>query len=92
MQEKIIYDAGEFESSPADALRMVRERGEVIQITDGESEPMLLLRADREVLGRVLDEMEVLEKLRQGLDDIRAGRTRPVEEVIAELRSSLHNR
>lgn len=86
MEKKTVYDVGDFETSPSDALSLVRERGEVIQITDGESEPMLLLRADKNILSRLLYEFEVLDRLRVGIADINAGRTIPAAEFFKELR------
>lgn len=89
MEENAIYNADEFVASPSDAIRRVRERNEVIHITDGESEPMVLLRADKNTLIQLLYDLEVLESLREGIEDVKAGRTMPADEFFEELRRSI---
>ena len=40
-----------------------------------------------EVMDNVYDDFELYGKLQEGLDDVAAGRTRPLEDVISDLRS-----
>lgn len=55
------------------------------QLEQSDAPPM----SPEEALARWREHQETLAAVREGLADIEAGRTRPVEELIAELKASL---
>jgi antitoxin ParD1/3/4 len=69
---------------PADLEQFVEAKvrsGRFTSLDEAIAAGVRLLRQQEEV-----EEARVLEGIRQGLDDMRAGRGRPAEEVFAELR------
>ena len=76
----------EFSSDPAAFLERLRRTGEPLTLTvDGEGEVVV---QDADTFRRHSEHVERLETLaaiREGLEDIAAGRTRPAREVMMEL-------
>jgi hypothetical protein len=87
-----VYDAKDFEAAPAAALREARSGKSVVEIKKQGEDSVFLIGGNKNHVLRALEEVESLQALEEGLDDIRAGRTRPAGEVFDELRQSIRNR
>ena len=84
------HPLADFLANTPEFLRRLKETGEPVVLTvDGKDEVVV---QDADSYGKLLDEFErarVLEGIRQGLEDMRAGRTRPLDEAIADFRREL---
>jgi prevent-host-death family protein len=77
-----------FRNHSADFMRHLKETGRPVILTvNGKAAAVV---QDAEAYQRLLDlaaEVSAAEGIRQGLEDLAAGRTRPAREVFAELRA-----
>jgi prevent-host-death family protein len=78
----------DFQSNAPEFLRRLKETGEPVVLTvDGKAEVVV---QDADSYRKLLDEVEqarVIEGIRQGLEDMRAGRTLTLEEFKEHVRS-----
>jgi prevent-host-death family protein len=85
-----IQSLTDFKKKTPEFLRQLKETGEPLVLTiNGKAE---LVVQDAESYQRLLDlaeEAKVLEGIRRGLEDLRAGRTQPVDAAFAEIRREL---
>jgi prevent-host-death family protein len=76
-----------FRDNPAELLRQLKTTRRPITLTvDGQPEAVLQDPAEYERMLDLLEAADVREAIRQGLEDIEAGRTRPAEEFFEEMR------
>jgi prevent-host-death family protein len=77
----------DFQANAPEFLRLLKETGEPVVLTvDGKAEVVV---QDADSYRKLLDEVEqarVVEGIRRGLEDMRAGRTQPLDEAFAEIR------
>lgn len=73
--------------STADLIEQLRETGRPILLTINGGEKVVMQEAGSyQKLLEELDRVEAMEGVRRGLEAMRAGRSRPVREFLAELR------
>ena len=77
-----------FRRHPADFMRHLKETKRPLILTvNGKAEVVMLDAATYQELLDVAAEASAAEGIRQGLEDVREGRTRPAREVFAEIRA-----
>ena len=77
-----------FTSDPARYLEQLRRSGEPLLLTvEGENGLVVQDAASYQRCLELIDRLETLAAVKQGLADVAAGRTRPMREAIAELAS-----
>ena len=81
------YKASDFTGEAELALKDARDSGQIVQILGDDNDTVFMVPASREQLIHLLEELAVLEGLKEGLEDVKAGRVRPMEEVFDELRN-----
>ncbi len=85
-----IHSLTEFKKNTPEFLQQLKETGEPLVLTiNGKAE---LVVQDAESYQKLLDlaeEAKVLAGIRQGLEDMRAGRTQPLAEAFADIRRDL---
>jgi PHD/YefM family antitoxin component YafN of YafNO toxin-antitoxin module len=83
-----IHSLAEFQLKTPDFVRRMKESGDPIVLTiDGKAE---LVVQDAAAYQKLLDSAEqagVIEGIRQGLEEMRAGRGQPAEQVLDEIRA-----
>jgi PHD/YefM family antitoxin component YafN of YafNO toxin-antitoxin module len=81
----------EFKENTPAFLRQLKETGEPVVLTiDGEAELVVQDAASYRRLLDLVEEARVLEGMRRGLDDMRAGRTQSLDDAFAEIRRELN--
>jgi prevent-host-death family protein len=79
-----IRSLSEFKRNTADLLDRLRETGHPLVLTiNGKAE---LVVQDAAAYHALLDRVEAMEGIQQGLADVKAGRTKPARQVFARLR------
>jgi PHD/YefM family antitoxin component YafN of YafNO toxin-antitoxin module len=84
MNEIRTHNAKDFESNAEHLLHVARDSGEVIEITEDGQESVFMFQANREHLLSLMEDMQIREGIRAGLDDVKAGRIHSIEEVFSE--------
>jgi prevent-host-death family protein len=80
----------DFQHRPADYLAHLRESGRPVVLTvDGKAALVVQDAASYQKLVDLAEEATVLDGVRRGLDDVKAGRTRPLEEAFTQIRRDL---
>ena len=86
-----IHSLTEFKQKTPDFIRQMKETGEPIVLTiNGKAALVVQDAASYQKLFDSAEEARVLEGIRQGLEDMRAGRGRPAAEAFADIRRDLH--
>ncbi|WP_406698639.1 type II toxin-antitoxin system Phd/YefM family antitoxin [Singulisphaera sp. Ch08] len=85
-----IHPLTDFKHHTPEFVQQLKTTGEPIVLTIN-GKPALVVQdaASYQKLLDLADESRVLEGIRQGLEDMRAGRGRPAEEVFADIRRDL---
>jgi PHD/YefM family antitoxin component YafN of YafNO toxin-antitoxin module len=81
-----IVNQKEFADNAADMMQEIRETGNVVEVTDGDGESLLIVPKDPQQVLNLLERIEIDRKIEEGLKDVKAGRVVPMEEVFKELR------
>ena len=81
-----IVNQKEFADNAADMMQEIRETGNVVEVTDGDGESLLIVPKDPQQVLNLLERIEIDRKIEEGLKDVKAGRVVPMEEVFEELR------
>jgi prevent-host-death family protein len=85
-----IHSLTDFKKNTPEFLQQLKETGEPIVLTiNGRAELVVQDAAAYQKLREVAEEALVLERIRQGLEDMRAGRTQPLAEAFADIRRDL---
>ncbi|SIO45547.1 Antitoxin Phd_YefM, type II toxin-antitoxin system [Singulisphaera sp. GP187] len=85
-----IHSLTEFKLKTPDFVQQMKETGEPIVLTINGKASLVVQDADSyQKLLDLAEQARVLAGIRQGLDDMRAGRTQPLAEAIAEIRREL---
>lgn len=78
----------EFAKDPEKVLEEVRQSHRPITLTaEGKADVVVQDAAEYEKLLARLDRMDAIQGIQRGLEDVAAGRVRPVEEFFAEFRA-----
>ncbi|MEQ1894551.1 MAG: type II toxin-antitoxin system Phd/YefM family antitoxin [Planctomycetota bacterium] len=84
---KDIHSLTEFKSKTARFVaRLKKSEGALLLTVNGKAELAVMSAATFQHLLDELDQLETLRGIKQGLADVEAGRTRPLEEFVAEFR------
>src|SRR4051812_3024302 len=76
-----------FKRNTAVYMKRMKQSGRPIVLTvNGKAEVVVQDAAAYQQLLALLDQMETVEGIRQGLEDMKAGKGRPAEEVLKEIR------
>ena len=82
-----IHPLTDFKRNTTDFLRQLRETGQPIVLTiNGKAELVVQDAKSYQKLLELAERLETLEGIRAGLEDMKAGRGRPAEEVLEEIR------
>ncbi len=82
-----IHSLTDFKKNTPEFLKQLKETGEPVVLTiNGRAELVVQDAAAYQKLRESTEEARVLEGIQRGLEDMRAGRGRPAEEVFADIR------
>jgi PHD/YefM family antitoxin component YafN of YafNO toxin-antitoxin module len=86
-----IHSLTEFKLHTPDFVQQLKETGEPLVLTiNGKAELVVQDAASYQQLLDFAEEARVLDGIRRGLEDVRAGRTQPVAEAFADIRRELN--
>lgn len=82
------YSLIDFQQNPAECINRLRQIRQPIELTVNGATEMVLLDADsfRQLL-EAADYADAVEGIKQGFEDIEAGKTRPSKEFFEEMRA-----
>jgi prevent-host-death family protein len=84
---KDIHSLTDFKRNTLEYVRQLKETGHPLVLTvNGKAELVVQDAEAYQQLLELAERLKVIEGIRRGLEDVRAGRTRPVEEALEELR------
>lgn len=82
-----IHSLTEFKTKTPEFLSKLRESGRAVLLTvNGRAEVAVMSAATFQRVLDALDALDAIRGIKAGLEDMKAGRTRPAEEFFAELR------
>lgn len=82
-----IHSLTDFKRKTTEFMKQLKETGSPVVLTvNGKAELVVQDAAAYQELLELVERMKVMEGIRRGLEDVKAGRTRPVEEALEELR------
>ena len=81
-----VVNGKEFEDRVSSMLDVIRDSGDVLEFSGNGSKSVFVFETEREEFLALFEDLEVFQSLREGVEDIEAGRYRPAEEVLDELR------
>ena len=85
-----IDSLSEFKRHTPEFIKRLKAEGRPVVLTvNGKAELVVQDAASYQKLLDIAEEARVLEGIRRGLDDVRAGRTQPAAEAFAEIRREL---
>jgi prevent-host-death family protein len=88
IQPSEIGSLSDFTRNSAEAIKRLKETGQPQVLTvDGRAEVVVQDIASYERLLELLDRLEAIEGIRQGLEQMKRGEGRPIDEVFAEIRA-----
>jgi prevent-host-death family protein len=85
-----IQSLTDFKKNTPEFLQQLKKTGEPVVLTiNGRAELVVQDAAAYQKLREVAEEARVIEQIRKGLEDVRAGRTQPLAEAFADIRRDL---
>lgn len=85
------YSLADFQKNAREMINRIKETGQPLMLTDNGSVEAVVLDVDAyQKLIETLDQIETIEAVREGLDDVKNGRVYPAEEVLEEIRQRLN--
>jgi len=85
-----IQSLTDFKKHTPEFIQQLKETGEPVVLTiNGKAELVVQDAASYQKLLDIADQAKVLEGIRRGLEDMRAGRTQPLDEAFADIRRDL---
>lgn len=85
-----IQSLSNFKRNTPDFLRQLKETGQPVVLTiNGKAELVVQDAASYQKLLDLAEEARVLDGIRRGLEDVKAGRTQPIAEAFADIRREL---
>jgi len=86
-----IHPLTDFKRNTSDFISQLKETGKPVVLTiNGKAELVVQDAASYQKLLDIAEESKVLEGIRQGLEDMRAGRTQSVEAAFTDIRHELN--
>src|SRR6516165_415718 len=85
-----IHSLTDFKKNTSEFIDQLKQTGEPVVLTiNGKAELVVQDAAAYQKLRQIAEEARVLEGIRQGLEDMCAGRTKPLAEAFADIRRDL---
>ncbi len=85
---KDIHSLTDFKRKTSKLIKQMRETGHPLVLTvNGKAELVVQDAESYQVLLDLVDRMEAVEGIRRGLEEMKAGKGRPAEEVFKEIRN-----
>lgn len=85
-----IHSLTDFKKRTPEFLKQLKDTGEPVVLTiNGKAELVVQDAASYQRLLDLTADVKVIQGIRRGLDDVKAGRTQPFEEAFAEIRRDL---
>jgi PHD/YefM family antitoxin component YafN of YafNO toxin-antitoxin module len=85
-----IHSLSSFERNTTDFIRQMKETDQSVVLTiNGKAEFIVQDAGSYQKLLELVDRLETIEAIRQGLEEMKAGEGIPVEEAFKELRAKL---
>ncbi len=85
---KDIHSLSDFKRNTSEFLRQTRETGRPVVLTiNGKAELVVQDAASYQRMLEMVDRAEAIEGVQRGLDDVAAGRTKPLKQAFAEIRA-----
>jgi prevent-host-death family protein len=85
-----IQSLTDFKKNTSEFVHQMKETGEPIVLTiNGKAELVVQDAASYQKLLEIAEEARVLEGIRQGLEDMKAGRTQPIAAAFADIRREI---
>ena len=85
-----IHSLTEFKLHTPEFVQQLKETGEPLVLTiNGKAELVVQDAASYQKLLDIAEQAKVLEGIRRGLEDMKAGRTQPLEAALADIRRDL---
>jgi prevent-host-death family protein len=85
---KDIHSLTDFKRKTSQLVKQMRETGHPLVLTvNGKAELVVQDVDSYQVLLELVDRMEAVEGIRRGLEEMKAGKGRPAEEVFKEIRN-----
>ena len=82
-----IQSLTDFKRKTNDLIRQMKETGQPVVLTvNGKAEIVVQDAKAYQRLMEIVDRIELIEALKEGLDDVKNGQTRPAREALEELR------
>lgn len=86
-----IHSLTEFKLKTPEFVQQLKDTGEPLVLTiNGKAELVVQDAASYQKLLDIAEQAKVLEGIRRGLEDVRAGRTQPIAEAFADIRRELN--
>jgi PHD/YefM family antitoxin component YafN of YafNO toxin-antitoxin module len=86
-----IHSLTQFKLHTSEFVKQLKETGEPLVLTiNGKAELVVQDAGSYQELLDLAEEARVLEGIRRGLEDVKAGRTQPIAEAFAEIRRDLN--
>ena len=82
-----VVDGQDFASVAESVLSEVREKGNLVHVTEEGQKPVYVVSGDSEHVLALLEQIEILKRLESGIGDAKAGRLHSAEEVLDTLPS-----
>ena len=85
-----IQSLTDFKKNTPEFIRRMKDTGEPVVLTiNGKAELVVQDAASYQKLLDIADQARIFEAIRSGLEDVKAGRTQPLDEAFAEIRRDL---
>jgi PHD/YefM family antitoxin component YafN of YafNO toxin-antitoxin module len=85
-----IQSLTDFKKNTPEFIQQLKDTGEPVVLTiNGKAELVVQDAASYQKLLDIAEQAKVLEGIRRGLEDMRAGRTQPLDEAFADIRRDL---
>ena len=83
---KDIHSLSDFKRNTTDFLRqMKKSRHPVVLTINGKAELVVQDAGSYQKLLELVDRLEAIEGIKRGLEDVKAGRTKPIEQAFADI-------
>ena len=89
--DRDIHSLTDFKLRTPEFVQQLKATGQPVVLTiNGKAELVVQDATSYQALLDIAEEAKVLEGIRRGLEDVRTGRTQPLDEVFAEIRKDLN--
>ena len=89
--DRDIHSLTDFKLRTPEFVQQLKATGQPVVLTiNGKAELVVQDASSYQALLDIAEQAKVLEGIRRGLEDVRAGRVQPIDEVFAEIRRDLN--